>query len=329
MKAVRIHRFGDEEVLTYEDIPVPVPAPREVLIRVAAASVNRGDLLHRQGIYRSGVSAALPQILGLDVAGVIEATGASVRPEEARVGQQVLALLNGGGYAEYVATHVAATQPVPSLLPLADSAGIPMVFLTAWFGLLLPDQGALQSGQTCLINAAGSGVGIAAIQIAKYLGARVIASAGADWKLERATSLGADEAVNYAADGWAEAVLSMTDDQGVDLVIELVGGRVYEQSLGAVAASGRLVVLGRSSGEGASAAVEGTMMSQNTQVSAFGLSSQIPGGNARRALGEILTLFQKGSLRPLTDCSFPLADAAEAHRYLAGRKNFGKVLLTP
>lgn len=329
MKAVRIHSFGDEEVLSYEEVPVPTIGPREVLIRVAAASVNRSDLARRQGAHRSGVAVTLPLTLGSDVAGVIEARGANVRPEEARVGQRVLALLNGGGYAEYVVTHVAATQPVPATLPLEESAGIPMAFLAAWFGLLLPDQGALQNGRTCLVNAAGSGVGIAAIQIAKYLGARVIASAGADWKLERASALGADAVVNYTSETWPETVLGLTDDRGVDLAIELVGGRVYAQSLDTLAGGGRLVILGHSSGEAAVPGDEGDGLHKGVQISTFSLASQIPGGNARRALGEILALFHDQSFRPVVDRVFPLSEVAEAHRYVAARKNFGKVLLKP
>lgn len=328
MKAVRIHHYGDEEVLSYEEAPLQALGPRDVLIRVAAASVNRGDLFRRQGNHRNGVPVSLPLVLGSDVAGVVEGMGANVWPEEAREGQKVLALLNGGGYAEYVITHVAATQPVPQSVSLEDAAGIPVAFLTAWFGLLLPDHGALQGGQTCLVTAAGSGVGVAAIQIAKHLGAWVIASAGSDWKLERAKALGADALINYATEDLAEAVQGLTDDQGVDVVLELVGGWVYEQSLEAVAAGGRMVILGRSSGE-APRADEGELVRNGVQVSTFGLPSQIPGGNARRALGELLALFQDQYLQPVVDRVFPLRDAPDAHRYLAARKNFGKVLLKP
>ena len=328
MKAVRIHHYGDESVLCYEEVSLPDLGPRDVLIRVAAASVNRADLSHRQGNYRGGISTNLPLVLGTDVAGVVEATGAKVRPEEARAGQRVLALLSEGGYAEYVATHVAATQPVPPSLPLEEAASIPVVFLTAWFALLLPDQGALQREQTCLINAAGSGVGVAAIQIAKHLGARVIASAGADWKLEKAQALGADAVINYATADLAQAVYALTHGRGADMVLELVGGPVYEQSLEAVAYGGRLVSVGRSSGD-ASPADEGELIRRGVQVSSFALPSQIPGGNARRALGDLLALFQDGRLRAVVDRVFPLHEAAEAHRYLDARKNFGKVLLQP
>ncbi|MCX6021533.1 MAG: zinc-binding dehydrogenase [Chloroflexi bacterium] len=312
MKAVFIHEYGDESKLRYEETPTPVPGPRQVLIKVAGASVNRADLSRRQGTYRSGVALNFPIVPGTDIAGVIEAVGVNVRPDEAPIGSPVLALLSDGGYAEYVVTHVAATQPVPENLSLTDAAGIPVVFLTAWFGLLLPDHGALQAGQTVLVNSAGSGVGVAAIQIAKHVGAKVIASAGADWKLERAKELGADEVVNYSTQNLAEEVQRLTNDVGVELV-ESVGGTIFQQSLEALSLSGRLVNVGSSAGPSAPAADEGELIRRGVQVSSFGLPSQIPGGGARRALGELLTLFREGRLRCVVDRTFPLSQASAAH----------------
>lgn len=322
MKAIRVHQFGDEGQLKYEDVPGPEPGPREVVIKVAAASVNRADLLARAGQY--GAAGQLPFTPGTDVAGVVAAVGPEVR--ERQLGQRVLALLANGGYAEYVAVHEAATNLLPDSITFEDAASIPVVFGTAWF--CLAKIAALTVGEDVLIQAGASGVGTAAIQIAKYLGARVITTAGSPEKLAKVLALGADEAIDYTQRDFAPDVMRLTKGKGVAVVLEMVGGEVYRKSVEVLARGGRLVSMGWVSGP-APKIDEAMVKERGLSLSTFGLQSEIRGGGVRRALDELLGLFETGRLRAIVGRTFPLRDAAAAHLYLAERRNFGKVVLIP
>lgn len=324
MKAIRIHRFGDESALQYEDVPVPELAPRDVLIHVEAASVNRADLGRRTGSYAAG-STPLPYTPGSDVAGVIQAIGVNV--SERKVGDRVTVLLNGGGYAEQVVTHVAGTTPIPDSLSSADACTIPVVFLTAWFGLL--QEAGLKAGEDVLIQSGASGVGTAAIQIAKHVGARVFATAGSDEKVRKMRELGADVAINYTAQDFAQEVMATTRGKGVEVVLESVGGDVYAKSLGVLARGGRLCSVGNSSGAPQQEPDPALVRERGLTITRFGLPSEIPGGGTRRELPKIIELFREGKLRAVVDRTFPLAQAEAAHRFLAERRNFGKVVLVP
>lgn len=323
MKAVRVHEYGDESVLRYEDVPDPEPAPRRVVVKVAAASINRGDLSRRQGTYGGGLTA-LPFTPGWEVAGTVEALGEGV--DGLSVGDRVIAQMGDGGYAEKALVHEAGLYTMPDEMSFEEGCGIPVVFLTAW--LALHRLCRLQANETALIQAGGSGVGVAAIQIAKLAGARVITTAGSDDKCARCLELGADQAINYREKDFVQEVNRITEASGADVVLESVGGEVFEKSLAAMGRYGRLCVVGNSSRQ-PNSVDPSTLMFKNLSVSGFYLGAEIAAGGARPAMEEMLRLIQQGKLRTVVDRTFPLAETAAAHRYLGERRNFGKVVLVP
>ena len=225
MKAVRIHKFGDsEDVLQYEDVPVPEPKAGEVLIKIEAASLNRADLSLRKGAYRISPDQ-LPVIPGREFAGTVEKLGANVN--EFKVGQRVVAYPSLGGYAEHAAAKTTEVRPLPDGVTFAHAAATPTVFLTAWFGLLT--DGNLKSGEWLLAQGGSSGVGTAAIQIAKHFGAKVIATTGSEEKARRLRKLGADVTIDVSQNDFLSEGMRVTDNRGVDVVLEMIGGEVYQR----------------------------------------------------------------------------------------------------
>ena len=323
MKAAIIHETGNEDVFRYEDVPDPEPRPRQVLLRIESASVNRGDLFRRDGSYGGGAQT-LPLIIGWDVAGTIIGVGSEVRTRE--VGQRVVATLPHGGYAEMTAVNEAGTVPIPDGVSFDEAASIPIVFLTSWFALR--DVANLREGETAVIQSAGSGVGMAGIQIAKHMGCTVITTAGSQDKLDRARELGADHCINYNEADFLAETMSITDRAGVDVVLEAVGGEVLTKSVQALAMGGRAVTVGNTSRQPAT--VEpGLMLNRLLTLKGFSLAVQMGSGGVMQELQVILDLFAQGKLRTVIDRVFPLSEAAEAHRHLGDRRNFGKVLLRP
>ncbi|HEY6367834.1 MAG TPA: zinc-binding dehydrogenase, partial [Candidatus Binatia bacterium] len=240
MKAIRIHQFGPtEDVLQYEDAPAPEPKAGEVLIKVAAASLNRADLGLRKGTYRISADA-LPLIPGREFAGTVEKLGAGVN--EYHLGQRVVAYPSLGGYAEYAVAKISEVRPVPDGVTSVQAAAMPTVFLTAWFGLRT--DGKLKAGEWLLVQGGSSGVGNAAIQIAKHLGARVVATSGGEEKCRRLRQLGADVTIDVSQSDFLPEVMRVTNNRGVDVVLEMIGGDVYQKSLQALAPGGRLVSIG-------------------------------------------------------------------------------------
>ena len=240
MKAIRIHEFGQsEDVLKYEDVPVPEPKAGEVLIKVEAASLNRADLGLRKGTYRIAADA-LPVIPGREFAGTIAKLGAGVN--DFHMGQRVVGYPSLGGYAEYAVAKVAELRPVPDGVTAAQAAALPTAALTAWFGL--KTDGALKAGEWLLVHGGSSGVGVAAIQIAKHLGAKVIATSGSEVKCRRLRQLGADATIDVSENDFLPEVMRVTGNRGVDVVLEMIGGEVYQKSLQALAPGGRLVSIG-------------------------------------------------------------------------------------
>ena len=323
MKAVRVHELGDENVLHYEDVPDPQPSPHRVLVRVRAASINRGDLGRRAGTYGGGPTP-LPFTPGWEVAGTVEALGPEV--DDFSVGDRVIAQMGDGGYAELALAHVAGLYPMPGGITFEEACTIPIVFLTAWFAL--HNLCRLQPGETALIQAGGSGVGTAAIQLAKLAGATVITTCGSDDKCAKARDLAADHAVNYRDRDFLQEVMRITESRGADVVLESVGGDVFDKSLQAMARFGRLCTVGNSSGQPNSVDPR-LLMFKNLSVAGFYLGAQIAAGGAGPVMAEILRLFEQGKLRTVIDRTFPLAEAAAAHRYVGERRNFGKVVLLP
>ena len=322
MKAIRIHKFGPtEDVLQYEDVPTPEPGPGELLIKVEAASLNRADLGLRKGTYRISPDA-LPVIPGREFAGTVAKTGANV--SEFNVGHRVVAYPSLGGYAEYAIAKSSEVRPIPEGVTSAQAAALPTVFLTAWFGLL--EDGKLKSGEWLLVQAGSSGVGTAAIQIAKHLGAKVIATTGSEDKTRRLRKLGADVTIDTSQDGFVMETMRVTGDRGVDVVLEMVGGEVYEKSLQVLAPGGRLVSIGGAFG---STPDPPPTLTEGRKATRFSITNYLKAKPQDfQQLDTILKLVQEKKLQAVIDKTFPLAETRAAQRYLEGREHFGKVMLT-
>ena len=324
MKAAVIHEFGDESVLKYEDVPDPTIGPEDVLVRVRAASVNRGDLGRRAGSYPG--TPTFPLIIGWDIAGDVVQTGPAV--QNVQVGQRVVARLPQGGYAEMAVAPGSVAVPLPDAVSYDEAASLPVVFLTSWVALL--DTAKLQAGETALVQAASSGVGMAGVQIAKQVaGAKVFTTAGTDEKVARARELGADVAINYTTTDFLAEVQRETGGRGVDVALDMVGGDVFSRSQQALAEGGRLVSVGRASGQAPEVDTDLAEQKHQQVVTGWALPTIRTPEQAAADLSRIVDLLARGKLKTIIDRVFPLSEAAEAHRYLAGRNQFGKVILRP
>ena len=308
--------------MVYEDTPDPIPVAGEVLVRIKAASVNRGDMGVVSGGF--GPGAGLPMIPGWEVSGTVEAAAGGVSTPA--VGERVIGYAARGGYAELIALPVESTRPVPENLSFEEAASVPVVFVSAWYALV--ERAKVQPGETVLVHSAASGVGMAAVQLAKHLGASVIATAGSEAKVAFARELGADHAINYTETDFGESVKEITGGKGVDVAVDVVGGEIFEKSLRSLGRGGRMVSVGNSSRTTATIdpnwLLRGSLTIMGMQT---GLFSK-PGGD-RPILDQILRLLADGRLYCVVDRSFPLAEAAASHRYLMERRNLGKVVLVP
>lgn len=323
MRAVVLDGHGGPEVLAVRDVPDPEPGPEEVVVEVVATALNRADLLQRRGRY-PGPSFAGAEIPGLEYAGRVVAAGERVAG--VRVGDEVMGIVAGGGYAERLAVHERQTMPVPRAVGLADAAAVPEVFLTAWDALVL--QGGLTSGRTALVHAGGSGVGTAAIQLCRALGASVVVTASAG-KLDRCRELGADVAVDHRAGDFVAAVREATDGRGADVVLDVVGGAYLPRNVEALAVRGRIVQVGVMDATAVPfspavllpkrASIVGTVLRSRPVEEKIAVT--------RRFAAEVLPLFERGVLRPVIDRRFPLDDVADAHRHMEANANIGKILL--
>lgn len=321
MKAVRIEQFGGVEVLQWTDTEAPTPRPGQVLIKVDAAGVNYADIMRRQGNYPG---PDLPATLGLEAAGTIAQLGEGVTG--LAVGQRVMGM-GPQGQAEYVAINANYVFPYPESVDPVQAGGMPIVFLTAYH--LLKTRGQLQAGDTVLIQAGASGVGTVAIQLAKAWGARVITTASTTEKLDLARSLGADETINYAAQDFEEEVRQLTDGNGVELLLECVGGPTLEKSLRCVASYGKLISYGNASGTAATLPAA-EIFAANRTVIGFSMGRSPMGRlDHRAAMAEIFDLLADGRLRLVVDRVLPMAQVAAAQQHLSNRGSQGKVILTP
>jgi NADPH:quinone reductase-like Zn-dependent oxidoreductase len=322
MKAIRIHSFGPtEEVLQYEDVPVPVPGPKEVLIKVEAASLNRADLGLRKGTYRISPDA-LPVIPGREFAGTVAKTGADVA--EFKVGERVVAYPSLGGYAEYAIAKSSEVRPIPDGVTFTQAAAVPTVFLTAWFGLL--EDGKVKSGEWLLVQAGSSGVGNAAIQVGKHFGAKVIATTGSEDKTRRLRTLGADVTIDYSENDFVPEVMRVTANRGVDVVLEMVGGEVYQKSLKVLAPGGRLFSIGGAFGP---IPDQPPALTEGRKATRFSITNHLKAKPEDfQQLDTILKLVQEKKFQVVIGKTFPLAEARAAQRYLESREHFGKVILT-
>jgi NADPH:quinone reductase-like Zn-dependent oxidoreductase len=343
MKAVVMDRHGGAEVLQLRELPVLPLRPSQVRVRVRAVALNHLDVWVREGW--PALKVAFPHILGADIAGTVAEVGTDVDKgvkagtdvvlnpglscghcRECLLGRDALcrsyAILGEhttGGYAELIDVPPQNLCPKPPKLSFEEAACVPLTFLTAW--TMLVDRAQLRSGETVLVHAAGSGVGVAAVQIGKLLGARVIATAGSEDKLRRARELGADEAINYEKEDFAKATKALTDKRGVDVVFEHVGQKTWTGSLAALAPGGRLVTCGATTGFDVAVDLRHVFIKQ---LSILGSTM-----GSKGSLFDILRHVEAGRLRPVLDRTLPLEKAAEAHGFLEQRAQFGKVVLVP
>jgi NADPH:quinone reductase-like Zn-dependent oxidoreductase len=336
MKAMQIHRFGAEDVMQLDtDVPVPEPGPREILIKCAATGINHSDLFIRENGNIHIGPGDLPLILGREMAGVVAEIGEAV--SEFKPGQRVVALpapqtratgLPGGKeytgcYAEYVLARPQDARLVPDGVDMVTAAATAWSWLTAWYVL---EAAKIKAGDRALIHAGGSALGTAAIQLAKHVGATVMTTAGSAAKCARLKELGADVAVNYREEDFADAVPGFTDGRGLDVVVDVIAGDVLVKSLKQLAPGGRLIALGSLSGGSRELPPElpGGRMARRFSIT----SHLMEHTRSMEKLDEFFALIEAGKLRVIVDKVFPLSEAATAHRYIAERLNFGKVVLT-
>jgi putative PIG3 family NAD(P)H quinone oxidoreductase len=323
MQAVVITEPGKPEVLRLQECDTPVPAEDEVLIRVAAAGVNRPDCLQRRGLYPPPKGAS--ELPGLEVAGIVAACGNSV--DRFRRGDRICALVAGGGYAEYCTAPEGQCLPAPSGLTLLESAALPETCFTVWSNVF--DRGQLRPGEALLVHGGASGIGTTAIQMASALGATVYATAGSDKKVALCQSLGAAAAVNYKTDNFLEVLQSETDNNGVDVVLDIVGGAHLEQNIKLLRTDGRLIVIGILGGAKGTLNL-GLVLSKRLVVTGSTLRARPPA--EKQQIAEALEAnvwphIESGSIRPVIQHSFPLGEAASAHRLLEDNAAEGKVVL--
>lgn len=322
MKAIRIHQFGpSEDVLQFEEVPIPEPKAGELLIKVEAASLNRADLGLRKGTYRIAPDQ-LPLIPGREFAGTVAKVGVDVR--EFAVGQRVVAYPSLGGYAEYAVAKTSEVRPVPDGVTSVQAAALPTVFLTAWFGLF--EDGKLRPGEWLLIQGGSSGVGNAAIQIAKQLGAKVIATSGGEEKCRRLRQLGADLTVDVTRTDFVAEVMRATNNRGADVVLEMIGGEVYQKSLQVLAPGGRLFSIGGAFGP---IPDPPPALSEGRKATRFSITNHLKAKPEDfKQLDAMLRLVEAKTFQVVIGKTFPLAETRAAQRYLEGREHFGKVMLT-
>ncbi|MBQ1048531.1 NAD(P)H-quinone oxidoreductase [Micromonospora sp. C51] len=323
MRAITIAEPGGPDVLSWSEVPDPQPGPGEVIVDVRATAVNRADLLQRQGHYPPPPGA--PAYPGLECSGVVSATGPDVAG--ARVGDQVCALLAGGGYAERVAVPAGQLLPVPAGVDLVDAAGLPEVACTVWSNVVQVAR--LTAGETLLVHGGGSGIGTFAIQLGAALGATVVATARAA-KHERLRELGADLLVDYREQDFVEEVRQATDGRGADVVLDIMGASYLGRNVAALAADGRLVVIGMQGGRKSELDL-GALLAKRGTVAATALRSRPLEQKAAIVRGvreQVWPLVEAGRVRPVIDRRLPIIDAAQAHRLVASNEHVGKVLLT-
>jgi NADPH:quinone reductase len=323
MIAIEIRAPGGPEVLVAAERPTPVPADGEVLIKVAAAGVNRPDIFQRLGRYPPPPGAS--DIPGLEVAGTIEQLGPQVR--NWRVGDEVCALVAGGGYAEYCAAPAPQCLPVPRRLDVVAAAAIPETFFTVWTNVFA--RGRLQAGESLLVHGGSSGIGTAAIQLARGRGSRVFATAGSAEKCAACERLGAERAINYREADFAAVVRELTGGRGVDVVLDMVGGSYVARNLQVLATEGRLVMIATQGGAKGEIDVLRTMQRRLviTGSTLRPRSAEFKRSIRDQLLQNVWPLLETGKIRPIVDSVFALAEASRAHARMESGEHKGKIIL--
>jgi putative PIG3 family NAD(P)H quinone oxidoreductase len=324
MIAIEITAPGDPDVLVPVERPRPAPAAGEVLIKVVAAGVNRPDVFQRRGRYPPPPGAS--DIPGLEVSGTIEALDPGV--DGFRVGDAVCALVAGGGYAEYCAAPAPQCLPAPRGLDLVSAAGIPETFFTVWTNVF--ERGRLAASESLLVHGGSSGIGTSAIQLARARGARVFATAGSPEKCAACERLGAQRAIDYRRDDFVAVVRELTGGRGVDVVLDMVGGDYFARNIDALAIEGRLVEIATLHGVKAELNIQ-TIMQRRLTITGSTLRARPiaeKGAIARAVHEQVWPLIESGAVAPIVYATFPLRDAAEAHRVMESSAHIGKLLLT-
>ncbi|MET1412721.1 NAD(P)H-quinone oxidoreductase [Roseibium sp. HPY-6] len=324
MTAIAISEPGGPEVLVAEERPLPVPGPHEILIRVEAAGVNRPDVLQRKGAYPPPKSAS--DLPGLEVAGEIVACGDEVK--RYTTGDKVTALAPGGGYAEYCKVPAGHALPVPAGLSIIEAAALPETFFTVWTNVF--DRCALAAGERFLVHGGTSGIGTTAIQLAKVFGAEVFTTVGSNEKADAVRKLGADHVINYRTDVFEKVIHEITGGEGVNVILDMVGGDYVERNWKAAAVEGRICQIATLNGVAENANFSRLMVKRLTHTG----STLRPRSDAfKTAIAENLEakvwpLIESGKVKPVMDSTYPLAQAAEAHRRMEGSGHIGKIVLT-
>ncbi len=324
MRYVAMRGPGGPETLHIDTKAVPHPGPDDVLVRVAAAGVNRPDLLQRQGRYAPPPGAS--PILGLEIAGTVVAAGARVG--RWHIGDRVCALLAGGGYAEYSVAPAEQCLPIPGSLTFVEAAGIPETYFTVWTNLF--ERVRLCAGETVLIHGGASGIGTTAIQLARAFGARVFTTAGSPAKCEACRQLGAEVAIDYNTEDFVQAVTAATGGRGVDVVLDMVGGAYVQRNITALATEGRLVQIAFMKGSRVEADLQALMVKRLTITGSTLRPRTVAqkGAIARELEAIVWPLLRDGTVRPVIWQTFPLEMAPDAHRMLETGTHIGKLILT-
>ena len=324
MTAIAIRAPGGPEMLVPEQRPVPQPGAGEILVKVAAAGVNRPDVMQRRGLYPPPKGA--PDIPGLEIAGTVAACGDGVT--RWRVGDQVAALVVGGGYAEYCIAVEGHALPMPAVLAATEAAAIPETFFTVWHNVF--ERGGLKAGETLLVHGGSSGIGTAAIQLARNFGARVIVTAGSAAKCDACRELGADVAINYKTEDFVAATKQATGGKGADVILDMVGGDYVERNYEAAAVEGRVVQIAFQGSPKATVDFRRIMLKRLTHTGSTLRARSVAdkGAIARAVETNVLPLLASGRVRPVMDSTFPLRKAADAHARMETSAHIGKIVLT-
>lgn len=324
MTAITIEGKGGPDVLKAVTLSVPKPGRNDVLIQVAAAGVNRPDVLQRKGLYPAPKGHS--ELPGLEVAGTIVATGEDVASYKA--GDRVMALLNGGGYAQYAVADAGACLPVPSGLSMIEAAAIPETFFTVWHNVF--QRGGLKAGERFLVHGGTSGIGVTAIQLAKAFGARVYATAGSVEKCDACRALGADVAIDYKSQDFADVIKADTEGRGVNVILDMVGGDYIDKNIRSLADDGRLINIAYQKGSTATIDFMRVMLKRLTIT---GSTLRIRGNDVKAAIAaevleKALPLIEAGKVKIPVDSTYPLDEAAKAHARMEESAHIGKIVLT-
>ena len=324
MRVVEISQPGGPDVLKLGDVPKPAPKPNEILVKVAAAGVNRPDVLQRMGLYP--VPPGASPLPGLEIAGEVAEVGADVKNWKS--GDKVCALANGGGYAEFCAVPAVQALPIPAKLSMAEAASLPETFFTVWSNVY--DRGRLAPGESLLVQGGTSGIGVTAIQMAAALGNRVFATAGSDDKVAACVRLGAEKAFNYKTQDWVAEVRAATGGKGVNVILDMVGGDYVPKELKCLAEEGRLVFIAFLRGPKTEIPIV-DVMSKRLTITGSTLrprNAEFKGYVAKNLREQIWPLIESGRIKPQVYKTFGLEQAADAHRLMESSQHIGKIVLT-